>query len=361
MTQIKAENISKSFRKRKILDNVSFEAKDKSFTALLGPPGAGKTTLLRIIAGVERPDTGRVLMDEEDVTRVPPQARGVAVVYQSFALYPHMKVYDNIANPLRAKKMSGDEVKKRVERTAGFLKISHLLERHPRELSGGEAQRVATARALVREARAYAFDEPLTNLDYKIREDMRIELRQMCKELGQTIIYATPDPIDTLSCSQYVGVLIEGRLHQFGPSKEVHAKPANTSVASIFSFPPINLIECATQRKNGETYLQHESILINLGNLKQRVDPDKRYILGIRPGDLKLFSKEAGVTFSADLFLTEVLGAETICHLRLGQTVLKAYVPYIYRSEAEQRVPVALDPGNVLVFDAETKELVDRD
>jgi ABC-type sugar transport system ATPase subunit len=361
MAKIKVENISKFFRKKKVLDEVSFEAKDKSFTALLGSPGAGKTTLLRIIAGVEKPDSGRVLLDGEDVTNIPPQARGVAVVYQSFALYPHMKVYDNIANPLRAKKIDEDEIKKRVERVADLLKISGLLERRPKELSGGEAQRVATARAMVREAKAYLFDEPLTNLDYKIREDMRIELREMCKGLGSTIIYATPDPLDTLSMSEYVGVLIDGKLRQLGPSKEVYRKPADTEVASIFSFPPINLIECGSLRKDGEIYLQHKSILVNVTHMKQKIEPEKRYIVGLKPHHLKPFKEDAGVTFSADLFLTEVLGAETVCYLRLNDTILAAYVPYIRRIDTEQKIPVTFDPEDILVFDGDTKELLNRD
>ncbi len=361
MAEVKVQNISKSFRKKKVLDDVSFEARDKAFTAILGSPGAGKTTLLRIIAGVETPDTGRVILDGKDVTKTPPQARGIAVVYQSFALYPHMTVYDNIANPLRAKKMSQEEIKKRVQKVADFLKISGLLERRPKELSGGEAQRAATARALVREARAYLFDEPLTNLDYKIREDMRIELREMCKELGSTIIYATPDPLDTLSMSEYVGVLVGGRLRQFGTSKEVYRRPADTEVASIFSFPPINIIECTAERKDGQTYLRHESISVNVTDLKHEIQPGRKYVVGIKPQHLKLFEKEAGVTFDADLFLTEVLGAETICHLRLGKTILKAYVPRIYRSDREEKVSVAFDPQNILLFDAETKQLVNRD
>ncbi|MEM3504132.1 MAG: ABC transporter ATP-binding protein, partial [Nitrososphaeria archaeon] len=190
MVTVRLEKVSKIYNGRRVVNSVDLEIKDQSFTVLLGPPGAGKTTIFRIIAGVERPDGGRIFFGDKDVTKLPPKERQVGLVFQSYALYPHMTAYENIASPLKAIKMSKAEVDERVHSIAEKLGITQVLNKLPKEMSGGQRQRVAIARALVRDANIYMLDEPLTNVDYKIRESMRIELKKLLRERGGTIAYA---------------------------------------------------------------------------------------------------------------------------------------------------------------------------
>jgi ABC-type sugar transport system ATPase subunit len=220
VTKIELEGVEKKFLGKKVLDDVSFTVESGDFVSILGAANAGKTTLLRIIAGTLKPDKGRIFFDGEDVTDTPPQKRNVGVIFQSFALYPNMTVYDNIASPLRVGGLSKNDVDKKVMEMASLLKIQELLEKSPYELSGGEAQRVALGRALVKDAAVYLLDEPLTNLDYKLRESMKVELKRILSLKKTTIIYATPSPEEALVLTDKLIFLENGKVIQTGRVKE---------------------------------------------------------------------------------------------------------------------------------------------
>lgn len=351
MAKLRVERLTKCFHGKKVLEDITFEIRSGSFSTILGPAGSGKTTLLRIIAGVEKPDGGRVYLDDEDVTYLAPGKRNVALVYQTFALYPHMKVFDNIASPLKAKKISLSEIKEKVSHISDLLGIKHLLDRYPRELSGGEKQRVALARALVKEAKLYLFDEPLTNLDYKLRETARTELKKICKFFGATLIYATPDPIDALTMSDDTYILYNGKLLQGGPVRQVYDLVADINVARIFSYPSINLINVEIEVRNGKTYLKTPFINIELSHT---LDPGK-YILGIRPQDLYIISEKdypsSVNSFPARLHLTYIVGSETIAYAEAEGIELILHLPYIYRITEPKNINISINTSRIFLFD----------
>jgi multiple sugar transport system ATP-binding protein len=361
MARLCIERISKKFGHEKVLEDISFEVESGSFSTLLGPPSAGKTTLLRIIAGVETPDEGRIILDREDITNTPPKDRNVALVYQTFALYPHMKVYDNIANPLKAKKLPLAEISKKVNEVSEFLNIRHLLDRYPRELSGGEKQRVAIARALVRDAKIYLFDEPLTNLDYKLREAARTELKKMSKSLKATILYATPDPVDALAMSDSVHVLFRGRLLQSGTPRGVYNLPNDISVVKVFSYPTINLIDANLEMKENKAILRTPFASIDFSTYADTLT-EGRYLLAIRPHDLHIVfhSEDASSvnSFKARLHLTYVVGSETIAYADANGVTLVLHLPYIYRITEPKDISVLLDLNKILLFDVKSLKRV---
>jgi multiple sugar transport system ATP-binding protein len=243
MAQIATREIRKHFDDVVAVDGISLAARDGEFMVLLGPSGCGKTTFLRLLAGLERPSGGEILIDGAVVTEMPPRARGVAMVFQSYGLYPHLKVRDNIAFPLKTQRMPRDEIRRRVAWAAGILRIEHLLARKPRQLSGGERQRVALARALVREPTVFLLDEPLSNLDAKLRSSARNELKQFQKKIATTTIYVTHDQVEAMGMGDRIAVLDHGKLVQVGTPAEIYDDPASTFVATFLGTPPMNLIE----------------------------------------------------------------------------------------------------------------------
>lgn len=243
MATVEVRGLVKQFGNVTAVDGVSMVSKDGEFLVLLGPSGCGKTTLLRMIAGLELPTSGEVLIDGKVMTDLPPRARNIAMVFQSYALYPHMTVYRNIAFPLKALKIKRDIIKKKVEWSAGMFGIGHLLERRPRELSGGERQRVALARAMVREPSLFLLDEPLSNLDAQLRVSAREELEQLQKRIGITALYVTHDQVEAMGLGNRIVVMNKGKVRQIGTPQEVYRKPADTFVATFLGSPPMNLIE----------------------------------------------------------------------------------------------------------------------
>jgi multiple sugar transport system ATP-binding protein len=242
MSTVETRNISKVFDDVRAVDGIDLMAREGEFVVLLGPSGCGKTTLMRMIAGLEVPTTGDVLIGGEVVTRRPPRARNIAMVFQSYALYPHLSVFNNIAFPLRAQGVDKDEIQKKAKWAAGMFKIGHLLDRKPRQLSGGERQRVALARALVREPVVFLLDEPLSNLDAKLRTSARDELQQLQRRIGTTTIYVTHDQVEAMGLGDRVAVLDQGKVRQIGTPQEVYHQPADTFVATFMGSPPMNLV-----------------------------------------------------------------------------------------------------------------------
>ena len=243
MATVETRKITKHFEGHTAVDRIDLLVKEGEFLVLLGPSGCGKTTLLRMLAGLEKPTSGEVVIDNRVVTHLPPRTRNIAMVFQSYALYPHLSVFKNIAFPLQAVGMATEEIRKKVEWAASMFGIGRLLSRKPRQLSGGERQRVALARAVVREPVVFLLDEPLSNLDAKLRMSARDELQQFQRRLGTTTIYVTHDQVEAMGLGDRIAVLNQGRIHQVGTPLEVYGDPADTFVATFIGSPPMNLIE----------------------------------------------------------------------------------------------------------------------
>ncbi|RLE52516.1 MAG: glycerol-3-phosphate ABC transporter ATP-binding protein, partial [Candidatus Methanomethylicota archaeon] len=240
MVKIHLEHVTKVFGEVVAVDDVTLTIREKEFMVLLGPSGCGKTTTLRIIAGLEEPTKGEVYIDDQPVTYLPPKDRDIAMVFQNYALYPHMKVYDNIAFPLKLRKYPKEEIDKMVKEVAEMLHIEDLLDRMPKQLSGGEQQRVALARALIRRPKAFLLDEPLSNLDAKLRVVMRAELKRLQKELGVTTVYVTHDQAEAMTMADRIAVMKDGKVLQVGSPADVFNKPVNLFVAGFIGSPPMN-------------------------------------------------------------------------------------------------------------------------
>ena len=369
MVRVVLENITKKIAGKTVLDNVSFEVKSGTITSIIGPVGAGKSTLLKIIAGVDQPDSGRILMDGEDVTYSPPRDRDVAMVFQTYALYPHMTGFDNIAFPLKLRKVSEQEIKRQVKEIAELLGITHILQRTIYEISGGEAQRTALARALVRKSRLVLLDEPLTNLDYKIREKMRAELKRISTEFGEvTWIYATPDAREAMAISSHGVFLYGGKVLQAGPVEEIYRAPRDLTTASYFSYPRLNTFECDLFKMVDRYYVRELSGLfrIDVTPIVDRFKGIDRFIVGIRPSDFKLtkISRES-IGIPAVIRLVESMGSDTILHLETQltpaarSTELQVFYPSLLTEyQMDQRIMVYFRPEDVLIFDGNTKKLI---
>src|SRR5204863_1644288 len=262
-----------------------------------GPPGAGKTTLLRTIVGLERPDEGEVYADGERITHVYPGDRDIAIMFQNLALYPDKTVFGNLAFPLRQAKTPKEEIRKRVSRTAAILHIEHLLERKPRKLSGGERQRVALGRALVRDPRAFLFDEPLSALDALLRLEMRAELKHLQRDLGRTLVYVTHDQVEAMSMPDRVAVLRDGVVLQVDTPENVYHRPVNRFVATVVGNPPMNFIPCTVGTRNGAPQVRHEVFEVEVAtrglNLGQTMAEGTECLLGVRPEDVSVRSGDA--------------------------------------------------------------------
>lgn len=342
--------VRKKFGTILALDGVSVEFFHQTFTCVYGPPGAGKSTLLRIIAGLEVPDSGEVLIGGRDVTLAPPGERNISYVAQEFALYPHMNVFQNIAYPLQLRKYPKALIQEKVFKVARFLKIDKLLDRRPVQLSGGEQQRVAIARGLVKESSIYVFDEPLTNLDYKIREDMRGEFRRFQKEFGQTIIYATGDPIEALSLSERVVILNEGKVVELGDTRRVYRQPMNLFTMVHFGFPQANVVygEVSSGGVFSCPLFSVKCVFVNApyGNSKQ-------VVCAFRPEDVSLVGEDfRGVVFTGRVFVVDVIGSESVVYIRAGENgeTIRILTERGCRPDLDENVKVGIHPEKMLFY-----------
>ena len=346
--EVLLKDISKRFGTIFALDGVSADFPRETFTCVFGLPGAGKSTLLRIVAGLEVPDSGEVCIGGKDVTFAPPKERNVSYVAQEFALYPHMSVFQNIAYPLRLKKYPSTVIREKVLQVARFLKIDRLLDRMPAQLSGGEQQRVAIARGLVKESSIYVFDEPLTNLDYKIREDMRGEFRRFQREFGQTIIYATGDPVEALSLSERIVILNEGKVLEAGYTRQVYRQPANIFTMVHFGFPQANVIP-------GEIVSEgfFSCPLFSTRCSLTDVPQDRRIVCAFRPEDASLVGEGfKGVVFSGRVFVVDVIGSESIIYIRVGENekTIRVLTERDCRPDLDENVKIGIHPEKILFY-----------
>jgi multiple sugar transport system ATP-binding protein len=346
MSDVRLENISKRFGDTLALDNVSLAIKDREFFVLLGPTGAGKTTTLRVIAGLEKQNEGHVYFDGQNVDSMQPADRDTAFVFQQYSLYPSMSVYDNLAFPLRSplRRTPEPEIRKRVTEAAEKLRISHLLERKTAKLSGGEMQRVSIGRAIVRQPRIFLMDEPLSNLDAKLRESLRVELKHLQKTQGSTTLFVTHDQIEALTMADRIAVLDNGQIVQIGTPHDIYDRPGTTFVAQLVGTPRINLLEA--QRDNGALKITGSTLNIPA---PASANAPQELLVGVRPEDVKPGSGE----YNGTIALTEPLGVETILHIRAGDQTLLSIVPGTSTFRVGEAVPFTLAKERLHYFSPE--------
>ncbi len=349
MGTVEAHGLRKSFGEVQALDGVDLDVPDGSFFVVLGPSGAGKTTTLRAIAGLEKLDGGSVHLDGRDATADTPAARDLAMVFQSYALYPRRPAYDNIASPLRARKASSSDIAAAVQQVSALLHIERLLKRRPAQMSGGEMQRVALARALVRRPRAFLMDEPLTNLDLKLRVEMRTELTRIHRTLGGTFLYVTNDQVEALSMADHIAVLRDGRVQQVGTPTEVYERPANQWVAGFVGSPRISLLAC---RAEGDRLVGAEGW--SLPRPRWTTAEDGRpLLLGLRAEDVSV-EKRGETALAGELYGLEPLGDRTVVDVKVGSETVKVKARPTVTGTPGERVSVTVDLDRAHIFDAGT-------
>jgi multiple sugar transport system ATP-binding protein len=347
---ITLSNLTKSFGHTAVVDGLSLDINGGEFVVLLGPSGCGKTTTLRMIAGLEQATSGDILIDGRRVNQIPPQRRDVAMVFQSYALYPHMTVAENIGYPLRIRKLDRDLMRAKIRETAALLEIEPLLARKPRELSGGERQRVALARAIVRDPRAFLMDEPLSNLDAKLRLQMRAELKRLQKKLATTTVYVTHDQTEAMTLGHRVAVMHEGKLQQFDTPLEIYHHPANRFVAEFVGAPGMNFFE---GEMDGN---QFTSGIIRLAltdaQVMQLKPVARRAVLGIRPEDIQISLAPGDGWVPARVYVTELMGSEVFVFLEIDRQKVIARAPADFRAEADTAAWISLNVDKAHFFDS---------
>jgi len=362
MVEVRLENLTKVFDKKVFaVDKVNLHIKDKEFIVLLGPSGCGKTTTLRCVAGLENPTSGNIYIGDRLVNDVPEKDRDVAMVFQTYALWPHMKARDNIAFPLKMHKTPKAEIKERVKKTAELLKISHLLDRAPGQLSGGEAQRVALGRAIVRDPKVFLLDEPLANLDAKLRVHMRVELRKLQEQLGVTTMYVTHDQAEAMTMADRIAVMHEGKIRQLGTASELYDKPADLFVAGFIGSPPMNFMDCTLEE--AKSFLVSDTFTLEIP--KQLIKDIKKHatsselILGVRPQDVSIHEKEMPNSISSEVYALEPLGHETIVDLKLGEDkLIKACIHAMYGANLGGKVWMTFDMNRIHIIDKKTEKAI---
>jgi glycerol transport system ATP-binding protein len=344
---LRLEGVSRSDARQVLLRPVTLDLAPGSLTVLLGPTGAGKTTLLRLMAGLDRPSAGRILAGGRDVTDMPVRGRSVAMVYQQFVNYPTLTVFENIASPLRVAGLKRAEMEARVESAARLLRLEPYLRRRPLELSGGQQQRTAIARALVKRAALVLMDEPLANLDYKLREELREELPRLFAESGSVFVYATTEPAEALMLGGAVVTLTEGRATQYGPAGEVFRRPLDLPTARVFSDPPLN--EAPASYEGGRLRLATGHVLPGTHPHL----PAGPCTLGVRAHDLSLDRMAAeALPLEAVVRVAEVTGSESYVHVGVAGLDWVVLAPGVRRPEPGQPVTIWLDPRRAFLFDA---------
>ena len=342
------QNVSKQFGNSNVVDDLTLQINSGEFVVLLGPSGCGKTTTLRMLAGLESVGSGDIFIDEQRVNDVPTQHRDLAMVFQSYALYPHMTVAENIGYPLRIRKLDATERSARVNRVAALLDIEALLDRKPRQLSGGERQRVALARAIVREPRAYLMDEPLSNLDARLRVQMRGELKRLQHQLGTTTVYVTHDQAEAMTLAHRVAVMKKGKLQQFDTPMNVYERPTNRFVAEFVGSPSMNLID---GKLNATKVFANKDLSIVLPEDRVAHLSAGELTMGIRPEHIRISPQATENGIPATVYVTEEMGNETLVVLLVGSLKLTARAPADFRIPAETKVWLTLDYEKSHFFD----------
>jgi multiple sugar transport system ATP-binding protein len=358
MASIRLERLRKVFGKVVAVADVSLEIADGEFMVLLGPSGCGKTTMLRCLAGLERPEAGRVFIGDRDVTDVPPAARGIAMVFQSYAVFPHMTVHDNIAFGLRMRGVAADEVRRRVAEGAALLQIDQLLERYPAQLSGGQRQRVAVARAIVMQPQVLLMDEPLSNLDALLRLQMRAELKRLHDEVRSTTVYVTHDQVEALSLGQRIAVVRNGRIVQCDTPGRVYDAPANRFVGGFIGSPPMNFLDAALRREAGAAVVDVQGARIPLPHAPRTTD-GAAIVVGIRPEHIAVETGAAPDAVRARVVVLEPIGPQKLLTVRAGEETLKIATSVEFHADPGAEVWLRLDPARIRLLDARTGDALD--
>jgi len=377
VASVKVEQLWKTFRDVEALKGISFTVEDGEFFCLLGPPGAGKTTILRIISGLERPDQGEVYLGGERVNDVPPMERDVAMIFEEAALYPHMTAHGNLAHPLRLRKLPKAEINDKVQEVAEVLHITHLLERRPDAFSGGERRRVAIGRALVRRPRVLLLDQPLTDLDAWLRQEMTGELKRLQRETGQTMIYATHDFEEAVTMADRIMVMNEGVMEQLDTPEEVYDQPRSAFVASFVGSPSMNLIPCQAKVQNGSLVLTCAAFRLPITKGLGADLASRELLLGIRPEHVTIVAEAAPIKsaeaaptppeegagqegISATVDIVQPLGDEQIVDLSLKDgTVIKMIAPLELELAPADRLVVDLSQDRLSLFDAQSERRIE--
>lgn len=361
MVDVILDHLTKVFGEGKdrvvAVDDVSFTVKDKELVVLLGPSGSGKSTLLRLVAGLEIPTSGDIIIGDKVVTELSPRERDVAMVFQSYALYPFMSAFDNIAFPLKLRKIPENEIKKKVEQVAEILNIKHLLNRMPGQLSGGEMQRVALARCIVRNPQVFLFDEPLSNLDAKLRVTTRGFLKRLQKDLGITSIYVTHDQEEAMSIADRIVVLDKGKIQQIGTPEEVYNNPQNIFVAAFLGSPPMNLLEGRLVIKGEKKFFDSAFMRFEMPSslLEGRsLEGVEKITLGIRPEHTRVIAKPGAVTFKGRLYVTESVGSMRYAMVEVGDTLVRAIIDADFNPQIGDEVNFTIDIRQIHLFNGES-------
>jgi multiple sugar transport system ATP-binding protein len=331
------------------VQGLSLQVPDRELLVMLGPSGCGKTTALRMLAGLEEPDDGDIRISGKSVVGLEPKDRDIALVFQSYALYPHLSAHDNIGYPLKVRNLSKAEQEARIDRVAAMLAIGHLLPRRPGQLSGGEQQRVALARAIVREPRVFLMDEPLSNLDAKLRVHTRTELKTLQRELGTTMIFVTHDQAEAMSLAHRIAILSAGELQQLGTPDDVYDRPANVFVAEFIGSPPMNLMPGA--RQNGSVVTSSGWRIELAGAVAA---PSGEVTVGLRPEGIEIVADGTPDAQHAEVVAVEPFGSEVIVDAKLGDQSIKIRTAPDIRPAPGSTIALRADPAAVRLFDRET-------
>jgi multiple sugar transport system ATP-binding protein len=358
MAQVVLENVFKSFGKVEAVKNFNLDIDDKEFLVLVGPSGCGKSTTLRIVAGLEEPDSGNVFIGDQMVNHLPPKDRNISMVFQDYALFPHLSVYDNIGFGMKIRKFPKPEIEKRVKEAAAMLGIEGLLDRKPKELSGGQRQRVAVGRAVVRNPSVFLFDEPLSNLDAKLRVQMRGELSRLHDRLNTTMIYVTHDQVEAMTMGTKIVIMREGVIEQVGPPMELYDQPANQFVAGFIGSPAMNFIPATIAAENSNLYIDTKSFRLLIPPHKApylQHHVGKEVTFGVRAEDVqnKPFSQEniAEATIEAVIDVIEPLGSEIHLEVSAGEHMLVARVEPRAKLQLHQTVNLYVNVDMIHIFE----------
>jgi multiple sugar transport system ATP-binding protein len=363
MGQVVLKGINKFFDSVHAVKDVNLQIRDKEFVVFVGPSGCGKTTTLRMIAGLEAISSGDISIDGNVVNELAPMDRDIAMVFQNYALYPHMSVYDNMAFGLKMRKFEKAEIGKRVKEAADILGIGELLKRKPRQLSGGQRQRVALGRAIVRHPRVFLFDEPLSNLDAKLRVQMRVELKKLHLRLATTSIYVTHDQVEAMTLGDRVVVMKDGVVQQVGEPLELYNTPANKFVAGFIGSPAMNFAKVTITEAGGALWVENTGIRIKVpAETAARLNGHKSgtVSMGIRPEDLRVATSAdpADLIIDTGVEVVEQLGSEILLDVKAGSNSIVASVEPSVRVKPQDRMRLAVNPARIHFFDAETEKVI---
>lgn len=362
MVDLRIENLTKKYGEVTVLDNFSIDIKSGELMVLLGPSGCGKTTAIRCIAGLTDPTNGQIYLGNKKVNELSPKDRDVAMVFQNYALYPHMSIHDNIAFPLKMRRKSKSHIQEKVIKMAELLGIKDLLGRKPKELSGGQMQRVALGRALVREPKLFLMDEPLSNLDAKLRTHMRTEIKKLQKKIGITTLYITHDQVEAMSLADRIAIMKNGNIQQIGTPAEVYHHPTNTFVGQFIGNPQMNLITGSIRNKS--LYLFSQPIVIQPVDkilLEKKLTP--KFIVGIRPRDVIILREtdiSIGIRFEGMVVFIEMLGDDTTIEVKIGSDSLLVTTNNILNSfNVGDKIQIGIEYSKIHFFDEEGKRIME--